>query len=282
MATTVSFEPAASRLFLFEEVYPFRAAEEQAEKQKLGAFGMIAKFNLLNRPKIETVTLSKKERRLEPFWLVEARRAVDFRCEATYQVPVDNRHAQRIELSGSHYEVQRRGERSFVEVKVREHCHRKLDFCTFLDALKREIRPQTLQAYVARYKCAEIERIQPDDAVDLLLPMASVIQIATSKLAGEAINASEIEADELRFEKTHLFWRPVYAFEYIWTTTGRTGVIEVDGLTGEIVQNGTWFKDKLERVLTPEMMFEAGAEVAGALVPGGSVAVKVIARLATP
>src|SRR5690606_37300635 len=36
--------PHANKIFVFDEVYPFRAAQEQAEKKKLGAFGMVAKF----------------------------------------------------------------------------------------------------------------------------------------------------------------------------------------------------------------------------------------------
>ena len=86
----VSQVSSASKIFVFDEVYPLRAAQEQAEKKKLSAFGMMAKFNLLNSPKEDTVQLSRQELRLEPFLHVVAMRSVDCRCQLTYQVPVHN------------------------------------------------------------------------------------------------------------------------------------------------------------------------------------------------
>ena len=44
---------------------------------------------------------------------------------------------------------------------------------------------------------------------------------------------------------------------------------EVDGLTGEVIENGKWFKERLETVSTREMLFAARAETAGVVVPGG-------------
>jgi hypothetical protein len=39
-----------------------------------------------------------------------------------------------------------------------------------------------------------------------------------------------------------------------------------------VVENGQWFKDKIGAIATREMLFEAGAEIAGVLVPGGGLA----------
>ena len=80
-------------------------------------------------------------------------------------------------------------------------------------------------------------------------------------------------------EKAHLYKRPVFAFEFAWTTEDKIGVIEVDGLTGEVIENGKWFKERMETVLTREMLFAASAEIAGVVVPGGGFAVKVVERL---
>ncbi|HOI67894.1 MAG TPA: hypothetical protein PLD03_14985, partial [Thiomonas arsenitoxydans] len=80
-------------------------------------------------------------------------------------------------------------------------------------------------------------------------------------------------------ERLHLYWRPVFAFEFIWSTADKRGVIEVNGLTGEVSENGQWFKDKLSKVMTREMLLDAGCELAGAVVPGGGIAVKIIGKL---
>ena len=109
--------------------------------------------------------------------------------------------------------------------------------------------------------------------------MTTLLQKINKTLSSEAINAHEIQHDFIAIEKAHLYYRPVFAFEFAWTTEDRVGVIEVDGLTGEVIENGQWFKEKMETILTREMLFEASAELAGVIVPGGSLAVKVIERI---
>jgi len=73
--------------------------------------------------------------------------------------------------------------------------------------------------------------------------------------------------------------RPVFAFEFRWSSADKVGVIEVDGLTGEVAENGRWFKDKMNKILTRETLVDLGAEVAGCFVPGGGVAVKLIGKM---
>ncbi len=101
-----------------------------------------------------------------------------------------------------------------------------------------------------------------------------------ASLNGEAVSASEIQLDTIEFERTLMYIRPVFAFEFRWTTADKVGVIEVDGLTGEVVENGRWFKDKVNEILTREMLVDVGAEMAGVVVPGGGAAVKLLAKLA--
>ncbi len=101
MDTTPTPERSVYRILCFEEVYPGRAAEEQAEKSKRAAFGTLARLNPLNRPRPETVKLSKWELRYEPFWHLVAQRQVDYLHEAMYALPITNPHARRVEIAGT-------------------------------------------------------------------------------------------------------------------------------------------------------------------------------------
>ena len=56
-------------------------------------------------------------------------------------------------------------------------------------------------------------------------------------------------------------------------------MIEIDGLTGDIVEGGEWFRDKIDQVMTRDMLFDLGAEVASAAIPAGGIAVKVLHKL---
>lgn len=280
MQNEVRIDPSAARILLFEEVYPARAAQEQAEKSKLNAFGALARLNPLNRPKPETVLLSKWELRYEPFWHVQARREVDFTRNATYLLPVTQPHARTLRIAGQEHPVAApKGGKPHVELAVCEGCQRRIDATVHQDGMKREIRPAVLQRYIDKYRATGLERFEREGALEPLLSSPAAIQIALSRLASEAIDATQIQQDVVTVEALHLYYRPVFAFEYAWNPAGKMGVVEVDGLTGEVVESGQWFRDKLGGMMTRDLLVDIGADVASMAIPGGSIAVKVINRL---
>jgi len=277
--STVRIEASATRVLLFEEVYPARAAQEQADKSRLNAFGTLARLNPLNRPKADTVQLAKSELRYEPFWHVEARREVDFIHDATYQVPVANPHAQRLLVGGLELPVQSPDRKPWIELPVREACLRRIEATVFQDGMKRDTRAGALQRYVEKYRAIEQDQLDRDGLLRPLLSSAAATQMALSRLASEAIDATEIRDDAITIGKLHLYYRPVFAFEYAWTTAGKVGVVEVDGLTGDVVESGQWFRDKLGAAMTRDLLVDIGADAISLAIPGGSIAVKVINRL---
>lgn len=279
MPSNVRIEASAARVLLFEEVYPARAAQEQAERSRLNAFGTLARLNPLNRPKAETVQLMKSELRYEPFWHVEARREVDFLHDATYQVPVANQHAQRLLVAGHEFPVLSQEKKPWIELPVREACLRRIEATLFQDGMKRDAKPGVLQRYVEKYKAIEQAQLDRDGLLQPLLSSAAATQLALARLTSEAIDASEINEDMITIDRLYLYYRPVFAFEYAWTTAGKTGVVEVDGLTGDVVESGQWFREKLGAVMTRDLLVDIGADAISMAIPGGSIAVKVINRL---
>ena len=136
-----------------------------------------------------------------------------------------------------------------------------------------------LEGYCAKYKFSEVQQLDRPEIVKPLLAEQAAIQKARSALLGHAINAHEINQDHIVFEKVYLYLRPVFAFEFVWSSADKVGVIEVNGLTGEVNEDGRWFKEKLDKILTRDMLIEASSELAGAFVPGGGLAVKLIGRV---
>lgn len=277
----IQLAPAATHIYRFDEVYSFRAAQEQAEKEKLGAFGMLAKLTPWNRPKEDTVRLTRSEARMEPFWHAQATRAVDYTCTIQYPIAVHNPYAQKVFALGQDFELTRNGDKAKFELAAEEHCHRKLPYAAFIDGLQRPIKASVFENYCSKYRYQEITEIESQSMVKPLVPQQTVIQQACANLNGQAINAHAIQLDIVTLEDVSLYLRPVFAFEFVWSSADKTGVIEVDGLTGAVRTDGQWFADKLDRILTREMLVDASAELAGALIPGGGLAIKVINQLAS-
>ncbi|MEO6519585.1 MAG: hypothetical protein ABIO17_11435 [Pseudoxanthomonas sp.] len=98
-----------------------------------------------------------------------------------------------------------------------------------------------------------------------------------AKLAAEPIDAHSIQNDCTHFRTAHPYFHPVFAFEYSWNN--KLGVIEIDGLGGEMIENEEGFRDKVEIVMSREMPFELGAVVTSAVVPGSGYAVKLLNKV---
>ena len=212
--SNVRIEASAARILLFEEVYPARAAQEQADRSRLAAFGTLARLNPLNRPKAETVELVKSELRYEPFWQVQARREVDYLHDATYTVPVANPHARRLVVAGQEFPVLSPERKPSIELPVREACLHRIEVALFQDGMKREPRPGVLQRYVERYKAVEQAQLDREGLLQPLLSSAAATQLALSRLSSEAVDASQINEDVITIDRLYLYYRPVFAFEY--------------------------------------------------------------------
>lgn len=279
MAERLQYVDGAEKIFVFDQVYPLTAANEQANQKKLNAFGFMAKLNPFKRPKDETVLLSKHVLRYEPFWHVVTTRAVDYSRELIYPVEIGNAYANKVIINGKEYSIAEQGNKRTINLQAIEFSHRKIKYEDHLDGLSRELKKGALANYINKYKVQEQSVLELHEAIVPQLRLPMLMQKIRQTLAAEVINAHEFQDDLITVEKVHLYYRPVFAFEFAWTTEDKVGVIEVDGLTGEVIENGQWFREKLQAITTREMLFEMGSELASAFVPGGGAAVKVIEKI---
>ncbi|MFT3718878.1 hypothetical protein [Pseudorhodoferax sp.] len=275
-APSMSCVPGSTRIFVFDEVYPFRAAQEQAEKKKLSAFGLLAKINLRRRPTPDTVQLTKEELRYEPFWHITATRSIDYCSQATYQVPVHNAYAQQLQIEGLRFDVARQKDKARIEFVAVEQCHRKISYDEYLDGMQRGVAPSVLAGYVKRYKFTEHEEYENPALLKPALPLQAATDLAMARLSSEVVTAHEVMRNDFEFERRHLYARPVFAFEYRWGPADKTGVIEVDGLTGEVVESGHWFDEKITQRFTRERLIDLGADAANLALPGSGIVIKAI------
>ena len=277
-------KPENHRIFVFKKIFEFDSAKQQAEKKKLKAFGILAKFNPLKRPTDDTVLLKDQILRYEPFWFVESKRSVNYSCVVTYSIPVHNKHAISItidqsEISDQAYPVMRQQDKSKIDVQVVEGCHRTIEYSNYLDGLKREIKKSVFIDYIKKFEHSAVEKVDVENVLQPLLSLDSLTSLVRSELQNQIINATHIQDDAEEITSLYLYFRPVYAFEYYWSSADKIGVIEVDGLTGEIIENGSWFKNTFDQTFTRENLIELSAELASTVVPGTGTVIKIASKV---
>lgn len=279
----------AKKVYIFEPVYDISAATEQANKKKLDAFGMMAKFNILNKPKDEAVHAARSELRYEPFWFIDSNRKVDYKLLLERKLEVDDEYATSILIDGKTYEIFEDSKKSFVSndkrystLNVQYNCNREIKYKTYIDGLGRNIKSENYEKLFknSNYKFKEVEDLTNiDNIINPTFSFSSAIEEMKNSLLREKIISHEILTDDAIADKIYLFFKPVYAFEFIWSNENKVGIIEIDGLNGEISEKGVWLKDRVSKVMTRDMFFDIGGEIANGMVPGGGVVVKMIDRM---
>jgi hypothetical protein len=84
--------------------------------------------------------------------------------------------------------------------------------------------------------------------------------------------------ESMTIQNIDLYYRPWWAFEFLWKPKDKKGVVELDAITGQM-RPGQALADRVTKMVNRDALFDIGADTVGLLVPGGSIAVKV-ARLA--
>ncbi|MCT7553625.1 hypothetical protein N5U00_09360 [Aliarcobacter butzleri] len=279
----------AKKVYIFEPVYDISAATEQANKKKLDAFGVMAKFNILNKPKDEAVHAGRSELRYEPFWFIDSNRKIDYKLLLERKLEVDDEYATSILIDGKTYEIFEDSKKSFVSndkrystLNVQYNCNREIKYTNYIDGLGRNIKSENYEKLFknSNYKFKEVEDLTNlDNIISPKFSFSSAIEEMKNSLLREKIISHEILTDDAIVDKIYLYFRPVYAFEFIWSNENKVGIIEIDGLNGEISEKGVWLKDRVSKVMTRDMFFDIGGEIANGMVPGGGVVVKMIDRM---
>ena len=261
------------KICVFEDVYNETSARAQAEREKVGAFGMLARMKLWDRPKEADITLANTEKRYEPFWLAKATRRTIYVRKTEYHVKIEHPHVTVVELLGHKLPVDSRRE---LVLAATEDCESTVALAHYVDARLNDNPEKSLIDYAGRYAFHEITDSSEPHFIVPTTTAASVLQQVKSKLSAP-VEAHSILGDEIDISSLTLFYRPLYAFQFAWRD--KTGVIEIDGLSGRVNKDGSMLGGAVRRLGSRDALFDLGADFAGMVVPGGTIVVKLIDKL---
>jgi hypothetical protein len=262
---------APERLFALEERLTVEDIQQRAMDKRTQAFGG-GLGSLLQRPKTEEIVLINRQRRLEPFWHVAGRAVYIYDRNRDYTIPASASDVQAITIHDSRYEGD--AARSF-RVPVREHCRAEFVGESFTDGMTGgPVADAAALMSGPRSEVTDPATLSADGTIALPPEHRSsyvVRQLMTEIM--KPVQADQMLEESVTLEATDLLYRPIWAFEFDWQGKGKTGVVEVDPVTGGTKQ-GKALVGSIRQMLSRDLLFDITADTVGVFVPGGSIAVK--------
>ncbi len=261
------------RIYALDDALTPEGAQDKAQELKTKAFGMLS--GLIMGAKREDIDVTYVERRWEPFWHIACKTHLEYNRLREYSHKVDD-EVKAVALDGKTYEV--RGGRLILHGT--EECVEDMRKELYIDAATGE--PGGFHKYTesARRQLKETEELMAGD--DIVVPAKVKASYLTRNMIGQMlkpVSADEITAEEINIEKLHLYFRPLYAFEYLWKTKGKAATIEYDAVLLTYKSGGKPLRQKMKELISEPELFDIGADAAGLIIPGGSLAMKVAKRV---
>lgn len=234
---------------------------------------------LFSQPKADDIRLVSLENRLEPFWLVSASSRTVYDRNRPYLITTGGPEVKSVTLLGQEQAVtpQVKGAPTLTLTAV-EHCAQELHARHTFDGLTGA--KADLMKYVGMVKTeiADVNTFRPEGilVVPPQVSATAVVRQVTADVVQAVQSAQVIHEERVEIDTIELDFRPVYAFEYEWVSKAKKVVIEIDAVTGELRTGGKKWSDQIKGLVTRDFLFDISADAAGMLVPGGSIAVKLI------
>ncbi len=256
--------------FLTEQI------QEMALAKRVDAFGQMIKF--IQRPKPEDIEITATQQRLEPFWFAAARACYEYDRRHTYHVDVAP-EVRSVALYENDHPTTGDRSREFTVNGV-ERCVEEFSQALLLDAQRGvEVKFEKYLGFPKRV-VPDLAALERDDVLATTPEVrGSFVVRKLVSLLIKTFQADRVLQERIDVEQVVLYYRPVFAVEFLWKPKDKRQVLEIDGLTGDAKAESGEIKKQMARVLENDALFDIGADVVGTLFPGVNIAVK-LGRLA--
>jgi hypothetical protein len=269
---------ATEHAYHFIPQFNVEVARDRVEQKKVNLIaGTLG--TLFSRAKPEDLQLATVENRVEPFWLLEASSRTVYDRARTYTIAAGGAEVRSVTVMGTDFPVvpQPKGDNAFTLTGV-EHCIQELKSRQTFDGITGAKTDLLKYAGSAKTEIADLATFAPEGV--LVVPPQvkanAVVRQVTAEVVQPVQNVQTIHEERVDVETIDLNFRPIYAFEYEWAAKNKRVVIEFDPLTGEMHTGGKRWSDQIKSMVTRDLIFDITADAFGTIVPGGSIAVKLV------
>jgi hypothetical protein len=267
---------AEEHAYYFVPQIPLEVARDRVEKKKAslvaGMFG-----SLISRPNPSEIQVVSVENRLEPYWVVRAASRTAYDRQQLYTIPIKGEEVREVTILEQKLTISSKGTPSLT-LNGTEHCVEEHRLTRFYDGLTGQKADLSRFQTFTKTEITDIGQFTPEGM--LVIPPQMRATAIVRQVLGEVIQpvtkAQVIHEERVDVEAIELNFRPVYALEYEWASKGKRVVIEFDALLGEMHSGGRKWSDQIKGIITRDLFFDVTADAVGMLVPGGSIAVKLV------
>ena len=271
---------ATERILVIKDQFTSVEAEVKAQAKRIDAFGTLNKFTgLFSRPIENDFEIVYREHRYQPFWYIASKAKYVYDRNSHYQYDIKGEEVKVVTVEGKDYEVAN----GHLHIPVLEHCKQDLQQEILIDGVSgakdRALKDYTLKT-VEVVESDKLNQTVGREAV-LVPPQARVSGIIREMLAQmiQGIQADKIFEENIEITCIDLYYRPIYAFQFLWKSKNKKAILEVDGVTGLTSTGSRTFSEYLGKALDRDFLFDIGADAAGMFIPGGSIAVKAAKKM---
>jgi hypothetical protein len=269
---------ANQRMLLLKDKVSPAEAKEKAWQKKLSAYDTFSKVtSFLSKPKDDDFTVTYAEHRYEPFWHVVAKARYEYTRGTNYQIPIQGAEVKSVTVLETTYDVTNR----HIHIPVSEYCLQEELDERIIDGITGKDAPH-LQPLLSMAPFEVLGQLKDEVSEEAILvpPQTKISAVMRESLAKmiKGIQADTILAEHVEVTRVDLYYRPVYAYKFLWASKQKEAILEIDGLTGECRPGNRVFNEYVGKVLNRDFLFDIGADTAGLLLPGGSLAVKAAKR----
>ena len=267
---------ATERAFHLPPQVSLEVARDRLEQKKTSLVaGTVG--SMISRPKPDEIQLVSVESRLEAFWLINVSVRTVYDNQRIYTIPVSGPQVKQVTALGQDLPVTStpKGAASFTLNAV-DHCVEESRGSYTFDGAGTRADLSKYQSFT-KVEISDLGQFAPADVL-VVPPQANATTVMRAVLADviKPVQAQVIHEERVNVEALELYFRPVYAFEYEWTSKGKRAVLELDALTGDARSGGKKLSDQIKSMVTRDLIFDVTADAVGMIVPGGSIAVKLI------
>jgi hypothetical protein len=262
------------KAFLLPETITPDQARERAWDKKAAAFSS-GISSIFTRPKGEEIEITYTEKRYEPFWCIVCQGHYVYDRQVRFPVKVSGPEVKNVTVAGQDYclvDDKKHGSQIFFLPGI-EHCHEDYRKEVGFDGVSGERQDYSAALKSPRQEIS-LDSFAPEGIVVAPEIRASFVVRQLLQEMIKPVQADKILEERVVIERLELYYKPLYAFEYLWIPKERHAVAEFDGLSGQMRSGGKTLRQNLSTKLSRDLLFDLGADVLGMVVPGGSIAVK--------